>query len=272
MMKIMLIDRDRETVEAIETICREIGDIELVIEPIKNNAIDTVRTEQYDAVFFDPAPQNDEMRAFLIGVRRGNPHYTPVVLMSHQLTLEEARKTGANDYLQKPFDTEAFRKKIENMKKLGDFHKQLHDESEDFPSKDGVISKSAFNQIFISCLDRADRYGEETYLTFATVKNIDEIRANHGDDAAKEICENLKKYTMRIRRLSDIAGRTAAHQICLMLVRPANADEPKMAISRFADSMAEYAELISTSEVKAVINVSMMALPSGEITYTKDFE
>ena len=51
------------------------------------------------------------------------------------------------------------------------------------------------------------------------------------------------------------AGRTAQHEICLMLMRPANAEEPKMAIKRFADSMAEYAELISTSDVKAVIQV-----------------
>lgn len=268
----MLIDRDRDVVEEVERICREIGGIDLTIEPIKNNAIDTVRAEKYDAIFFDPAPKNEEMRALLIGVRRGNPNYTPVIIASSQLSLEEARAAGANDYIQKPFDEAGFRKKLENLKNLGDFNVQLQDESVDFPSKDGVISKSAFNQIFISCLDRADRYGEETYLTFATVKNIDEIREGHGDEAADEICKNLKKYTMRIRRLSDIAGRTDTNQLCLMLTRPANADEPRMAITRFADSMAEYAELISTSTAKAVINVSMMAVPSGEMTYSKDFE
>lgn len=268
----MLIDRDRDVVEQVETICREIGGIDLTIEPIKNNAIDAIKAEKYDAVFFDPAPKNEEMRGLLIGSRRGNPHYTPVIIMSHQLSLDEARAVGANDYIQKPFDAEAFKSKLGNLKKLGEFNRQLMDESIDFPSKDGVISKSAFNQIFISCLDRADRYGEATYLSFATVKNIDSIRAEHGDDVANEICENLKKYTMRIRRLSDIAGRTAENQICLMLTRPANADEPKMAITRFAESMAEYAELISTTDAKAVINVEMMAIPSGQITYSKDFE
>ncbi len=271
-MKIMLIDRDRDVVDEVENICRQDGNIDLTIEPIKNNAIDAVRAEPYDAIFFDPAPKNEEMRALLIGVRRGNPNYTPVVIMSHQLSLDESKKSGANDYIKKPFDQNEFKKKLGNLKRLADFNKQLQDESIDFPSKDGVISKSAFNQIFISCLDRADRYGEETYLTFATIKNIDDIRAQHGDDVAAEICENLKKYTTRIRRLSDIAGRTAENQICLMLTRPANADEPRMAITRFADSMAEYAELISTSDAKAVINVSMMAIPSGEETFTKDFE
>ena len=271
-MKIMLIDRDRDVVEAVEGICREMDGVELTIEPIKNNAIDAARADHYDAIFFDPAPKNEEMRALMIGVRRGNPNYTPVIVMSHQLSLDESRAAGANDYIQKQFDADGFKKKLENLKKLSGFNKQLADESIDFPSKDGVISKSAFNQIFISCLDRADRYGEETYLSFATVKNIDEIRAQHGDDVANDICENLKKYTMRIRRLSDIAGRTAENQICLMLTRPANADEPRMAITRFADSMSEYAELISVGDAKAIISVEMMAIPSGEITYSKSFE
>jgi len=164
-MKIMLIDRDRDVVEAVEGICREMDGVDLTIEPIKNNAIDAARADHYDAIFFDPAPKNEEMRALMIGVRRGNPNYTPVIVMSHQLSLDESRAAGANDYIQKQFDADGFKKKLENLKKLSGFNKQLADESIDFPSKDGVISKSAFNQIFISCLDRADRYGEETYLS-----------------------------------------------------------------------------------------------------------
>jgi hypothetical protein len=76
---------------------------------------------------------------------------------------------------------------------------------------------------------------------------------------------------MRIRRLSDIAGRTADEEICLMLTRPANADEPKMAIKRFAESIAEYVELIGVGDAKPVVTVTMMAVPSGEITFEKDF-
>ena len=76
---------------------------------------------------------------------------------------------------------------------------------------------------------------------------------------------------MRIRRLSDIAAQTAEHELCLMLMRPANAEEPNLAINRFADSMHEYAELISVGEAKAKILVSMMALPSGKFVYSQEF-
>lgn len=271
-MKIMVIDRDRGVADEIESLCKSAGNIGLTIEPIKNKAIESLKNNQYDAVFFDPAPQNDELRTFVIGARRGNPNYTPIVAMSHNLSLDEAQSNGTNDFIQKPFNSDVFIEKLENMHRLVTLNQQLSDESEDFPSRDGIISKSAFNQIFISCLDRADRYGEATYLMFSTIKNIEAIRANHGDETAALICENLKKYTMRIRRVSDIAGRSAQHQICLMLLRPTTPDEPKMAVSRFAESMAEYAELISTKEVRAVVTVSMMELPTGHVIFSKDFE
>ena len=270
-MKIMVIDRDRDAVEQIETICRDIPDMELVIEPIKNNALDALRANQFDVVFLDPAPQND-VRPFVIGARRGIAHYNSIIILSHQLSSADVRAHGANDLLAKPFDVADFKKRLENIRNLNRLIAHLSDESIDFPSKEGVISKSAFYQIFISCLDRADRYGEETYLTFASISNIDDIRAQHGDAIADEVCENLKKYTMRIRRLSDIAGRTAPEEICLMLSRPANADEPKMAINRFVESMEEYAELIPAGDAKPIINVKMMAIPTGEITFDKDFK
>lgn len=269
-MKIMVIDRDRQAVEEIEALCADMTGIELVIEPIKNTALETLRREKYDAVFFDPAPQN-ELRSFVIGARRGIAHYNPIIVMSHQLDDINVHGQGANDSLLKPFDRDIFKGKLENARNLNALIDRLSNEDEDFPSREGVISKSAFNQIFISCLDRADRYGEESFLTFARIENIDAIRREHGDDVADEICENLKKYTMRIRRLSDIAGRTAQEELCLMLVRPSNEDEPKLAINRFAESMAEYCELISVGTARAEICVLMMALPTGEITYKKLF-
>jgi hypothetical protein len=268
----MLLDRDRESAESFERICRNQSDIELVIEPIKNNAIDSARSEQYDCIFFDPAPKNEDMRAFMIGVRRGSPYYTPRRWRSHQVEAEEAFEVGANNFVKKPYASdEDILQKLEEVRNLTSFHEKLKDESIDFPSRDGVISKSAFLQLYISSLDRADRYGEETYLTMATVSNIDDIRAQHGDEVADEVCANFKKYIMRIRRLSDIAGHTAENQLCLMLMRPANKEEPKMAIERFADSVAEYAELISVGDAKALVNVKMMAIPSGTITFNRDY-
>lgn len=271
-MKIMLVDRDREIIEKITDICDDIENIELIVAPTKNTALDMLAKDKYDTIFFDPAPQNTEMRAFIIGVRRIKGQYTPITIMSHQLSSEEAKKFGCNNYIKKPLETEVFKDKLNTANNFSKFYKNLNDDVTDFPSKDGLISKSAFNQIFISCLDRADRYGEETYLISVNIKNIAEIQELHGHDIASKICENLKKYTMKIRRLSDIAGRLSESEICLMLIRPKNADEPSLAVERFVDTMKEYIDLISINDAKIILNINVMAIPSAEVTFSKDIE
>jgi len=269
-MKILVIDRDRQAVEEIESICSDMDDVELVLEPIKSTALDMIRRQKFDAVFFDPAPQN-ELRSFIIGARRGISHYSPIIVTSRQLDLRDVRIQGANDGLAKPVDVDEFKKRLENVGNLNRLIVRLSDEKGDFPSRDGVIAKSAFYQIFISCLDRADRYGEVSFLTFARVENIDEIRRDHGDAIADETNENLKRYVMQTRRLSDIAGRTDDNEICLMLVRPGSDDEHILAFNRFSQSMAEYCELISVNKIKTEVKIYMMELPTGEIAHQKIF-
>ena len=268
--KVMVVDRDRDTIDLIETITDSIGLTQIIFEPVKNRAIEQIREESFSAVFFDPAPNTEELRAFVIGVRRENKKYVPITIMSRQVSEDEAKACGANEYLPKPIDLEDFKNKIKNMKNLTDLIGRLQDEQGDFVSRDGVISKTAFYQIFISCLDRADRYGEETFLIFVRIDNIHDIESLYGEESAEIISDKLKKYTVKIRRLSDIVGRTAVNELCLMIVRPMNKSEPIMAVNRFADSMMEYADLISAGNAKAQISVHMMAIPSGKILFSKE--
>lgn len=271
-MKILIIDRDRTNVEAIEKALEGLDNIELDIEPSKTNIIDRVKNNHYDCIFIDPAPQNNELRAIIIQIKRHVQIFTPIILMSRQ----EIKKSGAIDYLPKPFDPAALIEKIKNVRHFSAFNMRLNDESDDYRSAGGVISKSAFNQIFLSALDRHDRYDEKTFLMFARIDNIDEIINNHGHDVANALCDQLKHYTMKTRRLSDIAARTAKNEICLMLIRPQSDDEPSMAINRLAESIEGCYNLIVENNVQPHISVSMMAVPSGEIlhhqTYVPDID
>ena len=268
--KVMVVDRDRDTVDLVETVIDNIGLTQIVFEPVKNKAIEQIREEKFNAVFFDPAPNTEELRAFVIGVRRENKNYVPVTVMSRQVSRDEARACGVNNFLPKPLDLEDFKGKIKNMKNLTDLIARLNDDHGEFVSRDGVISKTALAQIFLSCLDRADRYGEETFLIFVRIDNIHDIESLYGEESAEIISDKLKKYTVKIRRLSDIVGRTAINELCLMIVRPMNKNEPIMAVNRFADSMMEYADLISAGNAKAQISVHMMAIPSGKILFSKE--
>ncbi len=273
-MKILVIDRDRTTIDTFETLSKDHENIQLTVETTKTAAMERLKSEDYDAVFIDPAPQNDELRPFIIGIRRVCKTFIPVIVMSHKFSENDARSHGAGDFLPKPIDNDIFVKKLENIKNFTTFNSQLHDDTNHYPSAEGVISKSAFNQIFISCLDRSDRYGDKTFLMFTRIENIDDIQNTHGVEAASQLCDKLKYYTMKTRRLSDIAGRTAHNEICLMLMRPRNDDEPLLAAQRLAETIKGCHNLITLDNIDIApqISVSLMAIPSGEIQFHQNFE
>ena len=263
MLKALIIDRDTDTAEMIAATLAN-HQIEAVIEPIKNKAFDLMRQNDFDAIFIDPAPQSD-IRPMIIGMRRGNKNYPSVILTGHTMSVETAQGFGANDGLTKPLNPDLVIKSLYNCARIRALYRQFGDESTDYPSRDGVIANSAFNQLFITCLDRADRYGEKSFLINVNVRNFGIIRADEGDEKATEIAGLMKKYITRIRRLSDIIGQTDDHEFTVMMLRPARADEPLMALNRFASEFAEVHDLISISKTTVEIEISLICIPSGEV-------
>lgn len=262
-MKILIIDRDRDNCEHMQEMLKDSG-AEVILEPIKNKAVELMRQQTYDAVFLDPTPQN-ELRAFIMGVRRTLGTFPPINIMGHDLDRKAVMAAGANDYLAKPFDKDTLLAQVEGSARIVAVSRQMADESEDFPSKDGIIAKSAFNQLYITCLDRADRHGERSFLIFTEVTNLDEIAAADGKDAAAKVADNLRRNISRTRRTSDIAGHIKPAQFCLLLLRPQREDEPFLAAKRFADNLRENHDLISTAPTKAILRVWLLEIPNGAI-------
>jgi len=262
-MKLLVIDRDRANCEQMEEYLKDSG-IEASFEPIRAKAVDAFKAGGYDAIFIDPAPQG-EVRPFVIGIRRSTASFPPIIVMAHDMTREQVMAVGGNAHLAKPLDKGDFLTKAQNAGRLSDVIRMMADDRADFPSKDGIIAKSAFNQLFITCLDRADRYGENSYLIFADVDNLDEIAAKDGAEAAATVADNLRRTISRTRRLSDIAGHIEQARFCLLLLRVAKEDEPFLAANRFAEALKENHDLISTSATPAVLKVWLFGIPSGEI-------
>lgn len=264
-MKVLIIDRDREHCDQMRAVLEGAG-AEVTCESIKNKAVDLIRQGDFDVTFFDPTPQVNDLRAFIMGVRRSMGTFPPIVVMGHQtLTAQQVFSAGGNDLLPKPHDKSDTLVKALNGARITAVSRLMADESEDFPSKDGLIAKSAFNQLFITCLDRADRHGEHTHQIFIEVENLADIEKADGADAAKKVADNLRRHISRTRRTSDIAGHIKQAQFCLLLLRPGREDEPFLAANRIAESLKENHDLISTSATKAVLKVSLMVVPTGAL-------
>ena len=231
---------------------------------MKNAALERLEKEPFDAVFFDPAPLANA-RPLILGIRRSMRGYPYIALMSHDSNLGEAIKAGANGWLPKPLTVENLQHAVDDAERLTGLVKRLGDESEDFPSAGGVIAKSAFNQLFLSAVDRADRYGERSYLVFIGIRNDKALRDQGGAYAADYAAAKLSQYLVRLRRQSDIIAQTGRAEYCLLLQRPVYETEPLEAANRFAAALEKLEDICAGDDDMVEIGVSLLDVPVGNL-------
>lgn len=259
----MIIDREEAAAQMVAAKLEGFGHV-VSIEQNKDNAVQRAIAEQTEVFFIDPAPANS-IRNFILDLRRSVPVYPYVFAFGGDFSLEDAVKSGANDIFSKPIDPEQIDPKMHNSNSLLKLVQRIGDDSEDFPSAGGVIAKSAFNQLFLSALERADRYGERTYVLFISVSNYKEILEMDGAYAADYAVAKLSQYLVRLRRQSDIIGQTAKYEYALLLQRPVYETEPVEAANRFAESLGKCEDIVSSGATPVEITVSLVELPVGRI-------
>ncbi|MEM7651431.1 MAG: diguanylate cyclase [Pseudomonadota bacterium] len=263
-MKILVVDQDALATQLIRSKLEPMGH-QVVEEPVKNNAVDRMANDNFDVVFIDPAPLTTP-RQMILNARRSVANYPYIILMSETIPHEEAAKSGANDLLTKPLDPEALGQKMENAERLIKLVQRIGDDSEDFPSAGGVIAKSAFNQLFLSAMDRADRYGERTFILQIGLSNYKDILELDGSYAAEFAVAKLSQYLVLLRRQSDIIGQTGKSEYSLLLQRPIYETEPTEAANRFAQELAQYKDLDSSGQTSAEVTVSLIDVPAGAMS------
>lgn len=261
-MKILIVDRDEMSAQLTSTKLKNLGH-EVSEETVKNDAIEKLATDGFDVLLVDPAPLTSA-RNIMLSVRRNAGRYTYCLLMSSEGGEEHALSEGMNGFLPKPVDTNLLEEKIQYASCLSDLIDRIGDDSEDFPSAGGVIAKSAFNQLFLSALDRANRYAEQTYVLFISLDNYQEIYDLDGAYAADYVVAKLSQSLVRMRRQSDIIGQTAKYEHALLLLeRRSHESEPVEAANRFAHSFSEMHDLSGDAKTPVKIKVQLIALPVG---------
>ncbi|MAE51178.1 MAG: response regulator [Micavibrio sp.] len=260
-MKVLVVDRDEMALQMIKSKL-EAQYHQVVGETSKNAAIDRLANEHFDIIFIDPAPLTSA-RPVILNIRRSVPNYPYIFLTSETFSQEEAIKAGCNDLVKKPINSDEFEKQMENAESFSELVARIGDDSEDFPSAGGVIAKSAFNQLFLSAIDRADRYGEQTYALFISMSNYKNILEMDGPYAAEYAVAKLSQYLVRLRRQSDIIGQTAKYEYALLLQRPLYESEPIEAANRFAEAISKYEGVFINGKEQPEITVTLVEIPVG---------
>lgn len=136
----------------------------------------------------------------------------------------------------------------------------------DFPSAGGIIARSAFNQLFLSTLDRSNRHGELSAILAISITNYDDLFKIGGNYVADYALATLSQRLVQIRRQSDIIGQIRNNSFSLLLHTPKNPQEPINAANRFAHTLEQDQQLQNAAPIALSVTVSLMTIPTGETT------
>lgn len=261
-MEVLVIDRESLTNQLIASKLGAKGH-HVVAEPNKNTAFEMVKTGTFDCIMVDPAPLA-EARPVIIGVWKNirtavKPY---LFLLSKTATAEEAILAGTNDVLNKPLSTQDLETKIGNAQRLMDICRMLATE-DNIHSSGGMIGKAAFNQLFLSAIDRAFRYGERSLIVFVEVTNHDEVVKVTGAEAFEETIRKLTEKMTFMRRQSDVIGRLGAETFAILLQRPQYETEPVDAINRFSEVLDKFYQTFQDRQGAPKLHLRLIELPQG---------
>lgn len=262
LMRVLISDRDERIARLVGAKVEALGNT-VRYEADKNRLNDLLRQEKFDFVMIDPSPLSD-VAGVVVNIRkaaRDNGAY--VMLLSDSMSDEQAVAAGANGVVAKPINPAALEETIVSAKRFVEIVEWVGDSSEDFPSAGGIIAKSAFNQLFLSAIDRAARYGEKSYVLFISMDNYAETLSMDGPYAANSAAAKIAQFLVKIRRQSDILAQVGKSEYVLLLQRPVYPHEPMDAANRFADSLSRIEGMEETGVKELKISVKLIDVPSG---------
>lgn len=262
-MKILVIDRDELTSNLLKSKLSGLGH-KVEIHANKTAGLEDVVRQGWDVIFLDPLPITNP-KSIVMDIRRYTRRNVYLALMSESLDLEQAYTYGFNNAIPKPFDMSKIEGILDAAEELNHIVHHLGNDQEDYPSAGGVISKSAFNQLFLSCLDRADRYGETANVIYITFENYNTVAANDGVYEADTISAKMARQLVNIRRQSDIIAQIRKNEYAVILLRPLTEAEPMDAANRFAETLSKCTDLPSNPIMDVDLKVQLMSLPDGKI-------
>lgn len=262
-MKILIIDRDRQTVQSLQTWLEGEGHT-VFVEPVRKTALDMINEQSFDLIAIDPAPLTS-VRQIALPLRwEQREDYFYLVLLGHDLDDAEVVRSGMNDKIAKPFYLESVQRVIRNAERLTVFMNKLR-LGQDMAYYDRMFSQRAFYQLLLSALDRAYRYGEQAFLLIIRLSNHAEMLQRAGPDAMAELQTNIGGYLSKLCRISDFLGHADDAEYGLLLLRPAVDREPQDAAERFAIALRDFQSQHNVAGIAPRFTIDLWALPSGDV-------
>lgn len=267
-MKILIIDRDEAHTQQMSKRLESMG-YDVLVESKRDVAAQTLARENVGLVFIDPAPLSEPKQAIsaLRNAAQSNPY---IVMMGHEAK-EDWLSTGVNIYIEKPLSGDTVESTALHAANFINLKNKLANIDKDFPSGGGIIAKSAFNELFLSAIELADRRGDSTYCLFIGIENYKEILASESEYSIKQTTARLAHTLAKVRRQSDILAQTDDAEYVIMFLGASKIDEPEEATHRFIETFSSMTDMTSGEVSPVELSFHLIEIPTGVCYVEKIF-
>lgn len=272
--KIIVVDRDRMAAQTIESVLKT-NNFEAVVELAKEGAIKRVASGEGYFVIVDPSPQPDP-RPFIIALRRNLPTrdaYVYIAVTSRDDMADNCLKRGANGFLNKPIRADQVNEMLVNGKRFIAFHNWLkrNENNNTVPSMGCLMGCESITQVLLSSIERADRYGEKTYLMEIRIPQMTHLKELMGVQKFEEYYKEFIQAFIHIRRQSDLFGRLAEDRFCIIMQRPVNDREPIDATERMRQNLERFIQNVPEyQDYPLRLFIQTLCIPTGAIVSSFD--
>lgn len=231
-------------------------------------AIDLIQSDHYELVFLPLDGSPKIMRDTVNKVRRSSAGYIYIAAIFHDESSKNDAQTQANyGLINDEMLAETLKEIMQNAQRLKSLIDTIGNNNIDFPSAGGIIARSAFNQLFISALDRGNRYAEVSSILTISLENYQDLFNIGGNYIVDYATALFSKTLVDIRRQSDIIGQIKNHAFSILFQMPKTDNEAVDAAKRFVETLAQNDALKEAAPIPVRLKISLVTLPTGELCF-----
>jgi len=266
-MKILVLDKDVKERSVIQQVLQQSGH-EIISADDSETAMWILQQGEIRFILADRVTTDIDEKQFIERVRAAKPPYYIYILLIAARVQESdltAPRTGADDYLHKPFSPIELKSRVhigERILSLGDNLVQAKgtlDNTAMFDTLTNVLNQKAFIALSRGELERARRGQSPFSLIALEIDNFESINSEHGENIGNDVLNVMARAIREKSRPYDGLGRYESNMFLIALPGVIGQDAEKVADRIIKGILNTSISLLDGRELKIGVNAGIVA-------------